>query len=382
MKDEYDRKMKRLCKAAKILLIKTFINFFNALGMKKNLCGIKPMRFLIISTTGIGDTLWGTPAIRALKETYPKCYLGVLTNVTGAELLKGNPYIDRFFIFKRGFRILSLLRLLRELRKERFEVAFIFHASDRIIWPLVFLTGAGEIIGIKGQNKGLDFILTKAVGKKDIHGIEMRLMLIKEAGVSYMPGTVPSLYLTEEERKSAAEFYEKLGFDRSSLIVGLHPGAQKPFKCWPLRNFIETANRLVRELGCKIIITGDSRERGTCEELASKIEGAVSIAGKSSLRETAAAIEQMDLYITNDTGPMHIAFALKTPTIALFCPTDPGLCGPYRAEKTITIKKPITCNPCIGKECLNPVCMEQITVEEVTMAAKSLIPIKQKKNGI
>lgn len=105
----------------------------------RNFPETSPTRFLVVSTTGIGDTLWGTPAIRALKETYPDSFVGVLTTPTGAELLKGNPYIDRFFIFRRGINgIFSLLNLLVELRKERFDVAFIFHASDRVIWPLVF----------------------------------------------------------------------------------------------------------------------------------------------------------------------------------------------------------------------------------------------------
>ena len=97
------------------------------------------------------------------------------------------------------------------------------------------------------------------------------------------------------------------------------------------------------------------------------------------MRETAALIEKMNIFITNDTGPMHIAFALKTPTVALFSPTDPGICGPYRDEKPIVIEKPKTCTPCIGKKCDQPICMEQITVEEVIEAAESLFKNQGKR---
>lgn len=338
----------------------------------------RPQRFLIVSTTGIGDTLWGTPAIRALKEAYPDSYIGMLTTAIGCELLKGNPYIDRFFIFKRGLRVLTLLKLLKELRQERFGVAFIFHASDRIIWPLVFFTGAPQIIGIVGQSKGLDFILTKAIEQDNVHGVDMRLRLVGEAGASRKNESAPVLYLSEAETIDASKFLETLGFDENFTIIGFHPGAQKPFKCWPAERFIETGRRLVKDIGCKVIITGDRNEKGLCEYIASQITGAVSIAGKATLRETAAIIEKMHLFITNDTGPMHMAFALGTPTIAIFCPTDPGLCGPYNAKDVVIIKRPVTCNPCIGKECQRPVCMEQITVEEVVEGAELLLKVERR----
>lgn len=334
-----------------------------------------PNRFLIVSTTGIGDTLWGTPAIRALKEAYPEGFIGILTTEIGAELLRGNPHIDRFFIFRRGFRFFSLLNLLKELKQERFDIAFIFHASDRIIWPLIFFTGAFQIIGIIGQNKGLDFILTRAIEQEDVHGAEMRLRLTREVGVSCKTDFDLAIYLLEEEKRKASKFFESLCFDGDSLIIGLHPGAQKPFKCWPAERFIEIGRRLVELADCKVVVTGSRKEQKLCDYVASQITGAVSVAGMITLRETASIIEKMQLFITNDTGPMHMAFALGTPTVALFCPTDPGLCGPYNAKDVVIIKKPLTCDPCIGKKCLTPLCMEQITVEEVVEGARFLLKI-------
>jgi ADP-heptose:LPS heptosyltransferase len=107
--------------------------------------------------------------------------------------------------------------------------------------------------------------------------------------------------------------------------------------------------------------------------VASGIAGAISSAGCLSLRGTAALIGRMALFITNDTGPMHIAFALKTPTIALFSPTDPALCGPYKAEKALALRKDTTCVPCIGKKCYNPLCLAQISPREVVVAAEKLL---------
>lgn len=342
--------------------------------VKKHIVNVSPSRFLVVSTTGIGDTLWGTPAIRVLKETSPNCYIGVLTTETGAELLKDNPYIDDIFLFKRGLRLFFLLRLLKKLRQQRFHCAFIFHTSDRIILPLVFFAEVPLIIGITGQNKGLDFILTEAIPQEDLHGVEMRLRLLQEIGVFCGNSLYrPALYLSYDDRRYASAFLKDIGFDKNSLVIGFHPGAQKPFKCWPAERFIETGKRLVKEFDCSIILTGSQDEKELCEKIATQIEGAISIAGKTTLRRTAAIIEKMQLFITNDTGPMHIAFALGTPTIALFCPTDPRLCGPYKVEDAIVLKKPVTCDPCIGKNCLIPTCMDQITVEEVLTAIKEFM---------
>lgn len=367
--------MKATVRNIKNKTIKAIIGLARKSGFPKNKePGAKPSRFLIVSTTGIGDTLWGTPAIRAIKETYPDCSISVLTTSLGAELLKGNPWIDRVFVFKRGLRVFLLWKLLKKLMRERPDIAFIFHASDRIIWPLVFFTGTPQIMGIIGQNKGLDFILTKTIKQEAIHGAELRLRLVREAGVSFDNTLKPTLYLSEEERRQAFDLLKNItGFDRSTLIIGLHPGAQKPYKCWPAERFVETGKRLVKDTDCRIVVTGSKAERGLCEYIASRIDGAVSIAGKTSLRETAAIIERMSLFITNDTGPMHMAFALGIPTVALFCPTDPELCGPYNFKDAVIIKKPIICKPCTGKACLIPVCMEQITVEEVITATKRLI---------
>lgn len=372
--------MSNLIKKTKNGFIKAVIFLSDKLLLNKRFSSATPKRFLVISTTGIGDTLWGTPAIRALKETYPECYIGVLTNPSGFQVLKGNPNIDDFSVFERGFNgFLKLPGLIKSLRKKYFEVAFIFHASDRIIWPICFFTGASEIIGICEQSKDLDFILTSAIdSQKNIHGIETRLKLVQNVGASTIDRAV-SIQLTGKDREMAKRFLKNNNINEDSLLIGLHPGAQKPFKCWPSKNFIAVGNILADKLRCKIIVTGDASEKALAQGIASKIKGAISSAGRLSLRETAAIIEKMDIFITNDTGPMHIAFALKTPTIALFSPTDPKLCGPYNVESATVIAKPPLCDPCIGKKCYNPFCMEQITVEGVIVKAESRLRNRKKK---
>lgn len=367
--------MKKIGKSIKIALFKGLVNVCNTYGMKKNFPGRQPERVLIISTTGLGDTLWGTPAIGSLKEAYPTCRLDVLTNAPGLELLDKNPNIDSLYIFKRGlWDILSWPALLKSLRKKNFEMVFIFHASDRIIWPLAFLTGAGQIVGINGDSKDLDFILTNAISKtQDMHGIERRLALLQQIGVQPLRKSM-EIFLTKDEIGWADRFLLDKKLAGNGPIVGIHPGAQKPYKCWPSNNFVQLGRHLVEKFHARIIVTGNEDEAPLADRVSGQIPGAVSVAGKLGIRKTAAIIEKMNLFITNDTGPMHIAFALKTPTVALFSPTDPRLCGPYEAlGKYKVVSKLKLCDPCLDKRCETPKCMEQITVEEVLGEAERLL---------
>ena len=341
--------------------------------VKKSSRGGPPSRFLVVSATGIGDTLWGTPAIQALKDTFPQSYLGVLVSPLGFETLKNNPNIDEFFIFRRGFKgIWSLPFLFGKLRKRKIATVFIFHSSDRVLWPLSYFAGPSDIIGIEGENKGLDFILTKAVpNPQTIHGIEKRLQLVQEVGASTLQRNI-NVFLTDQDRQIADQFLKKHGIDPHSPIIGIHPGAQKPFKCWPAKNFIEVGNTLQSKVGGRVVITGDDREKDLAGEIANRVKDSVSAARRLPLRGTAALIEKMKIFITNDTGPMHLALALNIPTVALFSPTNPQICGPYGNKKSIAIEKPKACFPCIGKNCKNPICMEQISPEEVIAAAERL----------
>ncbi|MFO0752014.1 MAG: glycosyltransferase family 9 protein [Thermodesulfovibrionales bacterium] len=358
----------------KNVLIKLLYRIAGGAGTRTGTPPGSRRRFLVVSATGVGDTLWATPALAELRAAFPEAYIGVLTSPPGFEVLQGNPAVDELFVFLKGAAGLpSLPSLLGALRKRRFDTAFLFHASDRIVWPLVLLTGAAEIVGVEGQNKGLDFILTRTVRPDPaLHAVETRFAQLRCAGANPSPRPL-SLSLGESEKEAAGAFLKRHGLNGGSLLVGLHPGARKFFKCWPHRHFIAAGNLLTERLGCRIVVTGGGAEKELADAVAAGIRGAVSAAGGFSLRETAALIEKMDLFITNDTGPMHMAFALATPVVALFCPTDPRRCGPYRAERAVIIEKERTCSPCVGKKCSHPVCMDRISPEEVVSAAVRLL---------
>ncbi|HUD00722.1 MAG TPA: glycosyltransferase family 9 protein [Rhabdochlamydiaceae bacterium] len=325
-------------------------------------------RFLIVSTTGLGDTLWGTPAIRALRETYPAAYIGVITSSMGKQVLQSSPHIDEIFVVKEP-PLFSLFKLLPTLIKRKIAKILIFHISQRPMLPFCTLLGAGRIIGTEKINKDLDFLLTDKLETKRIHEIERRLQIVEAAGAKSVSKHMEFFPSPEDHQKASALL-------PSGLVIGLHPGAKDKFKQWPPSHFITLGRRLKEKLGCQIVVTGTPAEKSLVEEIVNSIEGAVGIYEGVSIPTFAALIGKLSLYITNDTGPLHIACATTTPTIALFTPTDPVLCGPYFAPHVLVLQKKPTCFPCLRKKCNDPFCMLQISTDEVMGAALHLLKEK------
>ncbi|MBI2742721.1 MAG: glycosyltransferase family 9 protein [Chlamydiales bacterium] len=327
-------------------------------------------RFLVVSTTGLGDTLWGVPAIRALRQNFPGAYIAVLTSPVGGELLKNNRMINELFVLKKP-HLFSILSHFFQLRKRKIETILLFHASQRIVFPFCAFLNPHELIGTRGINKGLDILFSKTLENIPIHEVERRLKIVKETGAEILD---PSLEFTlsPEDEKRAERFLKEKQISPILPLVGIHPGSKDEFKRWPEEHFIEVGNRLVNHLGCQVVVTGNRSEKELVERIASKIRGAVAMTGELGLGPLAALIGRFSLMLSNDTGPMHIAFAMKTPTVALFAPTDPKLCGPYYAPRSVPIYKKRTCTPCLRKKCAAPFCLLQISPQEVYDAALTL----------
>lgn len=325
-------------------------------------------RILIVSTTGLGDTLWGTPAIASIKRSYPEAYIGLLTSPVGFQALKNSPHIDAFFVFQRG-RFHKIPQLLRSLRAEKFQVALIFHVSQRLAVPIVKLSGVTEILGTPELTKGFDHYLTKLLGLKNfVHEIERRLVI---SSALTLRETTPHIEMNPNQKdiEKAKELIKNL----ASPLIAFHPGSKDPFKRYDLNYFAEVANCLKNKLGATIFITGSKEESSLCQQFQKLVPGSIQLCGTLNILELAALFGELDLLITDDTGPMHIGFAMKTKTIALFGPTNPTLCGPYKAKNAFVFSVDRTCRPCLGKQCRSPFCLLQIPPRDIIKKALDML---------
>ncbi len=320
---------------------------------------------LFVSTSGIGDTLWGTPALRSFRESYPSCRITVLTSPVGAEVLKHNPRIDEIFTFRKSpFRPVSLFRILR---KKQFDHCFVFHLSDKWVLAFCYFLGIPSLTGFTRHAKELAFLFTDSLPIAFEHPVIQRNELIRQCGAD--PRHVHmEFFLTEQEKEKARRYL------RSEIPwIGIQPGASQLFKQWPPKHFIQLIRLFSREMNARFILFGNRDELPLAETI-SREHPCLIASGQFSLRDSAALIGQTSLFITNDTGPMHLALTQKVPLVALFSPTDHRLCWPYLDSSFVTVvAKPKTCFSCVGKKCHQPFCMERISPETVFDRAKSLL---------
>ncbi len=324
-------------------------------------------KILILSTTGLGDTLWATPALSILRSHLPSAYIVAITSPFGVEILENNPHIDQCIVLKK-----SWIPLYFRLNRHAFDTALIFHTSQRMASVFCHLLKIPEIIGFEKEHKGLDSFLTKLLKKGGEHEIEKRVRLVSCLGAHSTDRSM-EVFTSSQHEDKASLYLQTAGYCKEKPLVGLHPGSKDPFKRWHAEGFIYVGTRLAKELNCQIIVTGSKEETPLVKHVASSIPGAFSLEKPFSVLELAALQKHMDLFITNDTGPMHLAAAVKTPLLALFGPTNPSLCGPLGSGPIHSISAPPACTPRLRKKCRAPFCLLQIGDLQVYTAAKKLL---------
>lgn len=318
---------------------------------QKNRWNKKAPRILVVSTTALGDTLWSTPLIRAIKKSYPTVYIGVLTSKTGREVLDNNPYIDELFLLKEPlfFHFLGLLRLLK---KRKFEAILYLHASQRLTLPLCALLNSSHLIGSTGHGKGLQTLFTHQINSSSLHEIKRRLKIGSLLGI-------------QEDGFALNFFAAPVKPTKKKLLqqpyIVFHPGAKEPFRRWPAEYYIELGEKLSKDF--KIAIIGVPKEKALIEQIASRIGNAETFYHNLSLAKTASLLREAKLLVCNDSGPMHLAVALKTPLVSFFIPTNAEKCGPLKCETATVLQEKPPCRPCLKRECLNPFCFYQIKPE-------------------
>ncbi|MBI4684161.1 MAG: lipopolysaccharide heptosyltransferase II [Nitrospirae bacterium] len=334
---------------------------------------------LVRGVNWIGDAVMTMPALRALRKGLPDTKISLLVKPWVAPLFENNPYIDEIILYEEKHKGLSgKLNLSAVLRKKRFCSCILFqNAFDAAL--TAFLSKIPERIGYSRDFRGL--LLTKAIPfnneDRTMHHVYYYLNLLKKTGIN-AEYSLPYIYLSIEERLKARELLK----DIKRPVIGINPGATYgSTKRWPAERFAAVAGRIVSELYGSIIIFGSQSEVAIAEEIISKPQipnpksQILNMSGKTNLRELSALISECDIFLTNDSGPMHIAYAVRTPLVAIFGSTDPALTGPL-GKGNILIKKDMDCSPCFKRRCFKPTmeCMNAITSDEVFAAIKSLSP--------
>ncbi len=342
-------------------------------GLEKS----KIRNILVRATNWLGDAVMHTPALGALRETFPDARITVLATPLVAQLFSPHDWVDAVVVYEKQGRHAGLkgkLRLAAELRLLRFDLAILFQdAFDAAL--IARLAGIPRRMGNRSDGRAL--LLTHSFNHRHegaaAHHVDNYLRMLAYFGIA---GSSKRLRLctTAAEDESMAEFLQSFGICQDDFLLGVNPGAAYgAAKRWYPERFAAAAGILSEQWQAKVVITGGPSETGMAGEIEAALAGkCLNLTGRTSVRQLMALIKRCNFFITNDSGPMHIAAAFNVPLVAVFGSTDHRTTYPF-SDAAVVVRKDMDCAPCLKRECpTDHRCMTAVTVEDVVAAALNL----------
>jgi heptosyltransferase-3 len=337
-------------------------------------------RIVVVRTDRIGDVVLSTPVLEAIKSRFPESHLSMLVSAYAAEVVKNNPNLDDVIIDDYGERhkgIRGFLSLAKEVKRRDFEVGILLRPTPRLAL-LLFLAGIRYRIGTGYRLYQMFFNHKVYVHRKMNlrHEVEYNLDLLHPLGMRPKK-VLPRVYLGAEDELFAQKAWEEFRIAPEDVVLVIHPGSGNSSLNLPPTRFAQVADMLVERMNAKIVLTGVKRERGLIDFVKNNMEHtAIDLVGRTSLRQLAAVLKKCDLVISSSTGPMHLAAAVDTPTVAVFCPlfsAGPIRWGPYGEKHEVVLPPVPVCVKCKPKSCPYYDCMDKIKTEHIVSKTLSLL---------
>lgn len=345
---------------------------------------------LVINTMHIGDLMLVTPALRTLRANYPKAHIALLTDKPLADLVRCNENIDECILIDKHGRdkgILALIRFIRQIRKRHFDLVINYHRNERAS-AIASFSGGKKIVGYAQPffHRFFDHWmpnLAMADTPKDkvMHQTLCHLKVLQEAaGCTKLDDRGLEMWLPPEEEKKASDLWQK-EFAEGDRVIAFNIGASWMTKRWIDAYFAECADRFIQE-GYYIAFLGGPTDvaivKACIEKMKEKDSPKVHVfTGKVSLTVLAGLLRRCCLFLTTDSGPMHVGVAMNVPIVTMFGASPVPTFSPYDG-KDIVIKTPESCHPCGIHDCPKKgedhmACMKHIPVDVVMKYSEELL---------
>ena len=345
---------------------------------------MKYNKILIVRLSAIGDVINTIPALAALRQNFPKSFIGWVVEDKAGDLLAGLPILDKVFVWRRrgNRKITKSFGLIQELRQHKFDIAIDFQGNLKS-GLITSLSGAQTKVGMKPAKEG-NALFTNykvALPAQKMNRVERNLYILKQLGIN-TDGLdwqkIPALFSPADE-SYIDKFLAENNPSKKTIII-LHPGTSEfgLFKRWAPGKYVHLADRLAKELKARCIISWAGKEKPLAESIAQQMSHKPLIFPEQlSLNKLAALIKRSQLFIGSDSAPLHLANLLGVNVIGLYGPKDPAIYAPYQfaqaGNKNAIVRKDLPCSPCQKRSCAKPICMESITVEEVFQKVKQML---------
>lgn len=330
---------------------------------------LDPKNIVVRMPNWLGDLVMATPVLADLRHRFPDAKITAMCQSNISPLLLEDPHIDELLAFERPggwIHRQQHWKIIEQLQQAGYDCGILLTNSFSSAWW--FWRGRVRCrIGYPTHWRRLLLDIPVPIPKNinQQHLVITYKMLLQPLGIAVSP-LAPALYVTRQELQAAQEHLEQLGLKQGQQIVGINPGAAYgSAKCWLPERFKEVTKRLLEDQNIFIIYFGDRNGAPLVNDICQEgTERLINLAGKTSIRELMALIKLCHAFLTNDSGPMHMAAALNTPLLALFGSTSDLTTGPYK--NGTVIHKHVPCSPCYRRECpIDFRCMTQIGVDQV-----------------
>ena len=319
----------------------------------------KVKRILVINLSNIGDVVLTTPVIQLLRKNFPQAHLAVLVGPRAFSVFKSDPRIDKKIIYDKGSCWKNKLILVNRLRQDRYDLVVDLRSSAFNIF-----------LGTPYRTS----ILARAP-KSLTHMRDRHLWKLKSLGLGTEELISPTVEFSQNDQDNVNRLMNKWQVRGRQIVVGLAPGARNMTKRWEKEGYRQLIKRLYDEYNAKIVMVGDKDDARLVEEIVSRIKPRpINLCGKTTIGELAFVLTKCKLLVSNDSAPMHMAWAVNTPVVAIFGPTDYKKYAPCGAQD-IVIRKNLPCAPCEQSLCRKGTrqCMKLISADEVFAACKKIL---------
>ena len=334
-------------------------------------------RLLVIKPSSLGDIVHALPTVAALRRRFPSAQITWLVKREWAAVLEGNPDLDEVLALDLSPK--GWPAVWRAVRAGRFDTIVDLQGLLRSA-VLGWISGAPVRIGFANGREGSPWFYTERVPVQSasMHAVDRYLLVARYLGAE-MGEVKPSDFPLPRDAQAEARVEALLamaGIQVGMVLVAMNPSARWDTKRWSPESFAAVGDRLQQEGAARVVLIGGRDERHIGKQVMCAMRATpIDLMGQTTLKELIALLRRVRLFVTNDSGPMHLAAAVGTPVIALFGPTDPARTGPYGAGHTV-LRSGVPCSPCFSRRCTNAVTMECLTTispEQVVEAAFRLL---------
>ncbi len=323
---------------------------------KTKMSGVDNLKkILVISLSNIGDIVLTFPVIDILKRDFPDAQLDLIVGPNGESLVCGNPYFRKVFVYHKNQSPLSILKWLRELVAEKYDLAV--DLRNTAIPFLIFAKHKTPLMIVRPKVR---------------HMAEQHLARLKSVHDFTLSSAAKiSLFISSEDQKIVSQFFKPLGPGRKVVFA---PGSRAESKRWQKESFAKLADYLVEHYGVQVVFIGDQNDTEVVSQISMLMKNpSLDLTGELTLPQSAYLLSLSDLAIVNDSAPMHLASYLNVPVVALFGPTDSKRYGPW-SQKCAVVRNNDQCLACRRRNKVPHTCMQAIRVEDVQSVLENFLP--------